>query len=167
MDYQSYIFAIFIFIMICLLMSYYMKLKRSKKDGDNAVTDKEKKLFRLYQNIEDMLNGLEEYIEEVKADIAKEKEESAKTEEKIDAIYQKIVDASNAFEQEQAKLNESKEKETERKISREESGIPPQKMSKHGKVLYLQAKGLNEDTIAKELGISHGEVALILGIQKK
>ena len=48
-------------------------LKKSKKASGEPHTsyEKEQKLFTLYQNVEDMLAGFEEYVEEAKKETAK------------------------------------------------------------------------------------------------
>jgi DNA-binding NarL/FixJ family response regulator len=43
---------------------------------------------------------------------------------------------------------------------------PIRSMKKNEMVLYMKKEGMDDDKIAKELGISRGEVALILGIKK-
>ena len=40
-------------------------------------------------------------------------------------------------------------------------------MSKNDRVSYLKSKGLNEGEIGKEMGISRGEVDLVLDMTKK
>jgi biopolymer transport protein ExbB/TolQ len=166
-DITVFIFAFFVFVLLCGMIWLYSRLKRPKKSAEDAVSEKEKRLYKLYQNLEDMMNGIEEYVEEARTGIAKDKEEIA-------AIHAKIENMHTIYKNDiQARVEEEarpKEKEAEKPAvaeapAKKEIKIP-RNMSKSEVVRYLKDEGMEEDKIAKELGISKGEVLLILGLKK-
>ena len=53
--------------MICGVIWFYSRIMRADKKRDKSSYEKEQRLFKMYQNIEDMLGGFEEYAEEAKA----------------------------------------------------------------------------------------------------
>lgn len=79
MGITEYAFATYVFILLCIGMWLFGKFIRTankkgskKQEGD---FEKEQRLFKLYQNIEDLLAGFEEFTEEARAETEKAKEE--------------------------------------------------------------------------------------------
>ena len=68
MDITHYSFAFFVFVLACLLIWFYRRVSRGGKKNDQGSYEREQRLFRLYQNVEDMLNSFEEYAEAAKAE---------------------------------------------------------------------------------------------------
>ena len=82
MDYTYFVFATYVFLLVCACIWLFSKLIRANKNSKKAQENKpgnerEQKLFMLYQNIEDMLNSFEEYVEETKSETAKSAEQVA------------------------------------------------------------------------------------------
>lgn len=76
---EYYLFATFVFI-LCLGMLIVMKFvfKLDKPDNRSQGTkEREARILKLYEQIEDMLEGFEEYAEEAKNEIKNEKEETS------------------------------------------------------------------------------------------
>lgn len=71
MNITHYGFAFFVFILLLCAIWFYARVTQTNKKGNKGGYEKEQQLFKLYQNIEDMLGGFEEYVEEAKADIDK------------------------------------------------------------------------------------------------
>jgi|AGTN01.2.fsa_nt_gi hypothetical protein len=69
MDITHFAFAFFVFILVCCSIWVYGRVMRADKKGGKSGYEKEQQLFRLYQNVEDMLSSFEEYVEEAKADL--------------------------------------------------------------------------------------------------
>lgn len=101
---EYYLFATFVFI-LCLGMLIVMKFvfKIDKSDGRSPdLKEKEAKVLNLYGQIEDMMEGFEEYAEEVKTEISAVKSETEKfskssaadfgDNEKLDALITEILD---------------------------------------------------------------------------
>ncbi len=53
--------------MVCV-QNVLAQAGKKHKEGEKSSYEKEQKLFHLYQNIEDLLAGFEEYVEEARAD---------------------------------------------------------------------------------------------------
>jgi FtsZ-interacting cell division protein ZipA len=69
MDITHFVFAFYVFLLVCVTIWFYARVTRGSKKKDGGAQDKEQHLFKLYQNIEDMLGGFEEYAEEAKTAI--------------------------------------------------------------------------------------------------
>lgn len=157
MGITEFVFAFFIFILVCLAIIFYAKIVRPSKAKEDSSTDKEKKLFKLYQNLEDMMNGIEEYVEEARKEIDESKSKMAALLEKAMQIQKKLHEQKPPEDPKRKDAPKSKE-ETPAKTLRN--------MNKNDLVRYLRQEGLDDEKIAKELEISRGEVSLILGMKK-
>ena len=69
MDITHFAFAFFVFLLVLVLIWFYARVTRGSRKKEGGAQDKEQHLFKLYQNIEDMLGGFEEYAEEAKTAI--------------------------------------------------------------------------------------------------
>ncbi len=165
MSFIEFAFAFFIFVLVCLVILLYAKMARPSKTRDDAASDKEKRLFKLYQNLEDMMNSIEEYVEEAKKEIAQDKERiSSLVDEAARAQKTPVAQEPKPKEEPPAPVKEIKEPPVI--IEEPLAAKPIRNMKKNELVLYMKKEGMGDDKIAKELGISRGEVALILGIKK-
>lgn len=70
MGVMEYAFATYVFLLLCTAIWLVSRLIRPRKQtkDQNSSYGKEQKLFNLYQNIEDLLAGFEEYVEETRAE---------------------------------------------------------------------------------------------------
>lgn len=160
MDFTYYIFALYVFLLACGVIWFYGRVMRADKKKDKEGYEKEQRLFRMYQNIEDMLGGFEEYAEEAKAAI----EESLKRAEALmgragegaenrpgrehtpsPPIYE-IVKV-NAAQKNPVNISEKPKRKIDELI--------PQ----------YTAKGMDKEEIAKALGISSREVSMIMDLK--
>lgn len=173
MDITYYSFAFFVFVLLCILVWFYGRVTRKKADPGSQ--EKEQRLFRLYQNIEDMMAGFEEYAESAKKEISEGlgklnaalgETKSAPVQPVKQPEYVKPAEYSsppgyvkpteyarpseyvNTPEQPAARQQDESKLKTEERIS-----------------LLIQ-RGLNKGEIAKELGLSIREVSLIMDIKK-
>lgn len=69
MDITHFAFAFFVFLLALVLIWFYARVTRGSRKKEGGAQEKEQHLFKLYQNIEDMLGGFEEYAEEAKTAI--------------------------------------------------------------------------------------------------
>ena len=155
MNITHYIFAFYVFILVCAVIWLYGRVTHAEKKNDKSSYEKEQRLFKMYQNIEDMLSSFEEYTEEAKAEIDERlkqaealigKMESAESTGNAPARTRKTV--SSAAVAEKKKTKSASEKRQNRVITQ-----------------YID-KGMDKEEIAKALGISSREVALVMEIKK-
>lgn len=149
MDITHYTFALFVFVLLCILIWFYGRVTRKKADTGSA--EKEQRLYRLYQNIEDMMSSFEEYAEEAKKEIGGGLEKL-----KIALSETQSVPIQPVRQQEHAARAEKaiKKPQDETKLKNEE------------RILQLMQRGLSKSEIARELGLSIREVSLIVDIKK-
>jgi len=187
---DNYVFAAYVFLLACVgIWLLGRVLKKSKKASGEPHTsyEKEQKLFTLYQNVEDMLAGFEEYVEEAKKETAKS---MAKMQEMMDetrslAAQMKTMQSSSSPSEIEPVVSEPLQK-----MSIKEDTPPPMEQAKSmpivkptldqpvplrqtserkgsktgNKVAELFAAGMSHNDIAKRLGISVREVSLALKI---
>ncbi len=157
MDITHYSFAFFVFVLLCALILINARVSRGKRKDDTGSFEKEQRLFRLYQNIEDMMAGFEEYAEEAKSEIARGLEQlnaHALVSEPGSAIVNAASDEIIAPEPEKT----AKSKTSAKKEALE--------MKPEDRIPLLVKKGMSKSEIAKELGLSIREVTLIMDIKK-
>ncbi len=217
MNATHYIFALYVFLLICGVIWFYSRTVGQAKSKDKRGYEKEQRLFRLYQDIEDMLKGFELYVEEAKAEI------EARLNQAPDpwaAVVQEAMSQGPGGDEENAEqpAEPEKKRKTAAKTGAESKEKPPkapqetaaqggggetplknagteepggeeqaenageaadgpkkrtprQPPKKDGRPLEeivseYAAKGMDQNKIAKELGISSREAALILEIKK-
>ena len=69
MNYIHFVFASYVFLLVCGAIWFYGRVMRSDKKKDKSSYEKEHRLFVMYQNVEDMLDSFEEYAEGAKSGI--------------------------------------------------------------------------------------------------
>jgi hypothetical protein len=150
MDITYYTFAFFVFILLSVLIWFYGRVTRKKADPGSA--EKEQRLFRLYQNIEDMMGSFEEYAESAKKEI----DEGL---EKLKAI---------AGETKSVTVQPLPFKQPELVPRPEKTAALPDesRLRTEDRISLLMQRGLSKGEIAKELGLSIREVSLIMDIKK-
>ena len=151
MNITHYMFAFFVFVLICVCIWLFGKVMRGGSKDDKNNYEKEQRLFKLYQNVEDMMSSFEEYVEEAQSKI----DESLK---RVDALLEK-----GTYQQPEA-LQPSKVQSAAKKkpdVPKIQPGTAPEEA-----IPYLIEHGMGRDEIAKQLGISSREVTLIMGIKK-
>ncbi len=201
MDITHYTFAFFVFLLVCCVIWVYGRVMRGNKRGDKSVYEKEQRLFKMYQNIEDMLGGFEEYVEEAKkeldarmkqADMAPKSALSAREAkpselEKKTGFAAEIKKSADAEVKKPAAAVIKAPPKGEKKLSPEVSKTPatrsaaaetkeprksitrdaeePKQKIEELIPRYIE-KGMTKEEIARALGVSSKEVALIMELKK-
>ncbi|MCK5129292.1 MAG: hypothetical protein KAQ68_05545 [Clostridiales bacterium] len=164
MNLTHYAFAFFVFILVCILVILIKRMGNTNKKAEKAYGEQEKRLFKLYQNLEDMISGTEEYIEEFRSEIIEDRKNIAMMLKKIDTISQ---DMYNVSKPDSAKVNTTtKSTKSKKPKDTKEDEKPEIILSKNQRVKLLKEQGADIAQISKELGISQGEVALIIGLNR-
>ncbi len=171
MGFEPYIFAAFIFLLICVLLFLYRRFivlpkgKRLSDDAEAQGREKEERLFRLYQNIEEMMDNFEGYLEDtrgqmelVKAEMGRQQREIGELIERAEAIEARAlsaIDTTSAAERRAARQGAQQGIEPEKQVV---SG----KKGKQDAVREQLNKGLTVEQIAQKLGLSINEVKLVV-----
>lgn len=196
-----FLLALLIFILVVATLILYDRLKRSRNaDEGGTIKEKEQRLFKLYQNLEDMILSIEEYVDETKEDLARERDTLRREQENLYGLLEQQVPYSSVKEKETAALNRqdinagaplgaplgapsgsplpvTKKNEWKQTTVHAASDVN-EKMPDKGNIMEPRKKqnnkvedvrrlcreGLQEEAIAKELGLSRGEVSLIVGM---
>lgn len=168
-NFTHYQFAFFVFVLVCIAIVLFKKTKNSSVTDEKVFHEKEKRLFKLYQNIEDMMTSAEEYMEESRESIAKDKKDIENMFKKVDKLH-KVVQLDIERNQQYIDIKSKQVKRTN--VVTQSTEAPNNKpatkthMSKNELVKYLSEEGLDTEQISKELGISKGEVELIIGLNR-
>lgn len=151
MDITHYAFAFFVFVLVCVTIWFYSRLIRKKKNESNEY-QKEQRIYKLYQNVEDMMTGFEEYVEEVKAELDR----------KISEITSKLEDGDGKKSVLDVILDEEKPFEICEQVIEQPKNEAKQKENPHEVVEELLEKGVELDEIAKKLEMSRRELSLLM-----
>ncbi|MDP4153142.1 MAG: hypothetical protein Q8865_06885 [Bacillota bacterium] len=164
-----YIFAFFIFILVCVLIFVYSRLVLAHKGNknDQIGSEREKSLFKLYQNIEEMMDTFENYVTESMARFDEEKKE-------ISGMLDEVKKLSETAEKNLNRTPAPIEK-TEHDTVKEETTVTEHKKrrkrssedTKIQKALQLYRQGAQLEDIAKELQMSFGEIQTIISVRSK
>lgn len=161
MDFSYYIFAFFIFILMVFLIILIKKVKSTDSKESIAIKEKEEKLFKLYQNLEEMILDTEELIDEAKRNIAEDRKTIHSMLDRADNFYSR----ENIGKKLTVSGKDMKPKVVEI-ITKAEQVNNIGDYDRKQQVMILKKEGRNTEEISKELSISRGEVELIIGLNK-
>lgn len=175
MDLSYYAFATYVFALVCACLWLFGRVTRRKKGGSDAAGyEKEQKLFTLYQNVEDMLAGFEEYVEETQAEADRNAGEMKRMLEEAKSLTAQLKAMGEAAQSPQPAGAPEIRPEPEALhivAPQAASGDEPRRIapvlriSKTGsRVLELKNNGFDQSEIARKLGISVREVSLAMKI---
>lgn len=149
-------YILIVLLLLNLVFSGYLLTKTRKLN----YKDREERIFKLYQNIEEMMDDFESYVLDAQKEIEAERSKS------FQPISQENIQASENLQdpagiKEVPTAVENNETDVPRKPLADKSQQPDSKVNE---VINLYNKGLSKEQIAKELKISRTEVQLILNI---
>jgi len=174
MELQAYLFAFYIFVLICVAIWFYSRVMRAPRKDSKETYQREQKLFAMYQNAEDMLASVEEYTEETKAAL----EEKIQHMSKVMAEFKSVSERENQVTAETQKPKEAtppakKTRATKKTTKATPKAGTPKKTTRTRKTKTLEEKvgemadlGMETSEIAKKTGRSTKEVALIMEVKK-
>lgn len=173
------IFLIVIFGMTGALMVIYQRTRPAVpklREGEPGF-EREKRLFTLYQNLEDMMDGFDAYIEQTRAEFEAERIELLRGREEIARMHANILAISARLEEYEGAARQSlPQVQPPASVDAPPQGVPtpaapartfsgPQ--PHQADVLDLYSRGQNVEQIAKTLGISRNEAALTLWVARE
>ena len=154
MGWEKYVFAVFLFGLLCLLAFMVVRALRKNDAKDSlAKMEKEERMLALYARMDEMLDAAEAYIEESKQEIAAQldrAQELVQEMERRNSFEVIIPEAAPPAPppQDEPERAEAKAELTER-------------------VLELDRQGYSIDQIAETLSYSKGEIRFILRMNRK
>lgn len=144
----QYVFALFVFVLAASLIFLFVKLLGgSRKKVDERLLEREQRMERLFNNIQESLEAAEQYIEESKRDIAVERERINNALEEVNLLKLEL------------EMRPMEIEHTEPIVEIEEE---PQKLPMRSEVSKLAQEGYSVSEIARKLGYSKTEVSLML-----
>lgn len=168
---QIYIFSIFIFLLLCALIIIWRLVARPK--GRNAAApvdetaskEKEERLFRLYQNIEEMMDNFEAYIEDSREEVESVKRQMQMQAEGINEMIKRVEVAEAGARESLAALQAKDAPEPPVKKAGAadvpEEAPAVKQATKQERVRELLERGLTPVQAAKKMELSVNEVKLI------
>ena len=181
MGIEYYGFAFFIFLLICALAFLFRYLFADTKRQQKLLDEKEGKLLRLYQTVEELMDDFHDSVAEAKADMEKmvrkinaglesaNKTETQEQEIKSEPKKQKVQRVPNTkapkapeaeFKQVMRSAEEEVDEGTATTVAQLATGLT-------ARIMELSEQKMSDAQIARELGITQSEVGLVLGINKK
>jgi hypothetical protein len=142
-----YAFALYVFGLACVVVVLCRFLFSDKKRRDKLLNEKEAELLKLYGRVEDAVEEFYGEVNDAKAELSRLKSELGES-----------LPPQNAEPREPARLT------VDALISDHVEEAP--RKGRHELVLQLAREGKTRPQIAKELGVTQNEVALIIGMNK-
>ena len=162
MDLSIYIFAFYVFLLVCGAIWFFSRMTGTGKKKDKSSFEKEQRLFKLYQNVEDMLSSFEEYAEEARVDIDERlKEAEALIKGTKGSAEPKPMRKSTA----ESTSKTAPAKSAGGQKTRESNQDTPDRQKLEEMIPKYLEKGMNSEEIARALGISSREVSLMMEIK--
>ncbi|MDR3278765.1 MAG: hypothetical protein LBT12_08320 [Oscillospiraceae bacterium] len=146
-----YVFALFVFALVCVVVVLCKFLFSDKKRRDKRLDEREAELLKLYGRVED---AVEEFYGEVN---------DAKAE--LSSLKSELGGAGISPPPQNAEAPAPARASVDVLVSDHVEETP--RRDRHELVLQLAREGKTKPQIAKELGITQNEVALIIGLNKK
>ncbi len=169
MGFEPYLFAAFLFLLICVLLFLYRRFivlpngKKASAEAEAQGREKEERLFRLYQNIEEMMDNFEGYLEDtreqmesVKAEVARQQQQIGELIEHAEAIEARTLSAIDSVRGGRHARQEQQPEEADKPAA--VSG----KKGKQDAVRELLNKGMTVEQIAQKMELSINEVKLVV-----
>ena len=169
MGYEAYIFAAFVFLLI-LAVIYLNHMFKKSRGEDGSRDERERKLYVLYQNLEEEMLALDD-------DIKRARQEADEKLNRMDEMLRQMEGMSALLKVQMESVREgltampepkaeaAKPEMAKRELRRVEEKRTPRKRSPRAdQVRQMREQGMEAEEIARALAISRGEVELILGI---
>ena len=155
MDYTYYLFALFVFLLVCAAIWFFSKIYKGAKKEETNDYAKEQRLYKLYQNVEDMMTSFEEYVEQSKAEL----------DQKLSQI-ESMLEKPGSEQQQEAKNTNAVTKSADHSGQKASAAVQKSKQNTEKEIAQMVADGMDINDIAKSYGISSKQVSLIMEINK-
>lgn len=154
MGIEVFLFALMIFGMVLIVLFLFLH-GRQQKSGMNAkeYEEKEEKLMLLYFEVEDMINGLKEYVENARQVIDLEYDRAKEAQRGVKLAAELKEQPPPEPVEEEVLLEEEEEEQTPEDADTERI---------HAAVRDLATQDMTTAEIAEKLQLSKSEVRLIL-----
>lgn len=169
-----------------LTLRYWRRAEKKKKNDTPGTAEREARVFKLYQEIEGMLDSFEQYVSEVHEELERERAGLNESARQAQALLMQAMEKAAAMEKLTAQpppppapTPAPPEKSPQTSKGKAPEGKPPQSRltdrerqtlekleSKSKRVRFLMSRGFAVDEVARELDIGIGEVRLIADLDK-
>ena len=172
MDITHYTYTLYVFLLVCAAIWLFGRVMRKSKKEDKNGYEKEQRLFKLYQNVEDMLGMFEEYAEEAKKEIeaklkeARELLESAGAQRGGEGGGAERAGRPRKASAEAERSGRPRKASAEADLKKVLKIAEAVKLKPEDRIPEMLARGMDKNDIARELGLSVREVSLIMDIKK-
>ncbi len=180
MDYTYYLFAFFIFVLVCATIYLSSVLRKSHKEEaakpqpPDDFREREEELVALFHRMERAIANMQEEMEEAREQVRIDHEEAASMLETMRHLASGMRSEQQQAEAPPQKRGRGRPRSIHTaepagraaaELERRKPG--PKKKTLGDKVRELSDAGATPERIAQELSISRGEVDLALGIRQE
>lgn len=168
MDYTHYLFAGFVFLLVCAVLLLNSKLKQNKSETEKppvrpAYDDTAEQLMLQYRRLENAMRNLEDDLQDTREELNRKNKEGEEMLSGMERLYNDMHSELSLRREEKGKGSE----ESRILLAAQKKKPGPKKKTTGDRVRELHRAGLSADSIAQELRVSRGEVDLVLGLNKK
>lgn len=175
MGIEYYLFATYVFLLVCIVLVIGKHMFADVKRQRRMLEDKEKKLLRTYQTLEDAMDDFYDTVEDAKKELNQKSIELEAQPTGRRQVLHEITEIPKQFQVYDAPLTPPSQPygiETAPlpvfdqilSDSAEKAGAPLSAL--HEKILDLSGQGKSHTEIAKCLEITQNEVDLVIGMNK-
>jgi uncharacterized coiled-coil protein SlyX len=180
MGLDHYLFAAYVFILVCAALIIAKRMFADVKRQKNLLDEQERKLLRDYGHLEDHIDELNDFVAEALGELAQKRDEIEALMSSRPAVLHEITEipASRSYapnedvplslppQRHPAKLPVPDQLAFEQVFNEitEKTGAPLSKI--HEKILLLSGQGKTRAEIAKKFSITQTEVELVIGMNK-
>lgn len=175
MGYEYYLFAAYVFLLICIIILICKYLFADSKRQKKTLEEMETKLLRTYQTLEDAIDEFYDLTQESKAELEKKYTEIISSisnaslpspEEKESVAAASKPRTKKSQPKPQAKSEPDNQPPFELLLNETTDNSEPPVSPLFENVQDLYAQGKSRAEIAKELKITQNAVELVLGMSK-
>jgi hypothetical protein len=169
---EIYVFVVFIFILICALLYIYKRFiaqprgKQTTGAGSEDGNEKEERIFKLYQNMEEMMDNFEAYMEDTREQVESVKRQLMEQADGINGMLMRVEAAEAGARAAMASMRAADKPEPHgepaRSADRTAPAGPTKRGSRQDAVQEFLGKGMTVEQIAQKLELSINEVRLIV-----
>lgn len=186
MQLEYYGFALFVFVLICIIIILCKRLFADVKSQRKLLEEKETKLLKIYQTLEDAMDEFYDLVAESKSELDEKYRSLTSAADEVPARIRTDETAGineggaplepedelrgaakrNALEEAAGKRGGFGEILADRVENAREEEAPMTAERKHESIIEMAKNGMSRSDIAKELKITQNEVDLVIGMNK-
>lgn len=175
--------ALILPVVTAVILTRWVRRELNKREPDTGLIRREARLVDLYNNLEDLMDAFEGYLEEVRQELEEERAALTELSRQASALYVRAAEppapprAAEPYSQADAPVPPADAPRVVRpapepdggkdsRLSERDREALDRFVTKPQKVRFLMSRGLSIEEAARALDVGQGEVRLIASLEK-